>query len=59
MQFMVCVTHSCGLAATTIEMELAYSKHVQDVIRIKLKKVHLVGFIMQFITMHGQYNIKL
>jgi hypothetical protein len=28
-------------------------------IRIKFKKVHLVDFIIQFITMHGQYNTKL
>jgi hypothetical protein len=58
MQFMVCIMHSCGPAATTVEMELAYSKHVQDVIITKFKKVHLVGFIIQFITMHGQHNIK-
>ena len=36
---------------------LAYSKHVENVIRIKFKKVHL-GFIIQLITMYGQYNIK-
>ena len=37
---------------------LAYSKHVEDVIGIKLKKVHFFGFIIQFIMLHGQYNIK-
>ena len=26
--------------------------------RIKFKKVYLVGFIIQFITMHGQYNFQ-
>ena len=36
---------------------LAYSKRAEDVTRIKLKKVHL-DFIIQFILMHGQYNIK-
>ena len=88
MQFMLCIMHSCGLAATTVEMELrsistvvaaecmihstncmysksaswrwisCYSKHVEGVIRIKFKKVHLAGFITQFIMMYGQYNIK-
>ena len=38
--------------------QLASSKHVVDVIRIKFKKVQLVGFIIQFIMRHGQYNIK-
>ena len=34
--------------------QLVCSKHVEDVIRIKLKKLHLVGFIIQFITIHSQ-----
>ena len=34
---------------------LPYSKHVEDVIRIKLKKVYLVGFIILSIMM--QVNI--
>jgi hypothetical protein len=37
---------------------LPYSKHVEEVIRIKFKKVHLIGSIIQFIMMHGQYNMK-
>ena len=36
----------------------ARNTYVEDVFRIKFKKVHLVGFIVQFITMHSQYNIK-
>ena len=27
--------------------------------KLKTKKVHLVGSITQFITMHGQYNINI
>jgi hypothetical protein len=37
------------------DKQLAYSKHVEDVIKIKLKKVHLVGFVIQFIMI--QVNI--
>ena len=58
MQFMVCIMHSYGPAATTVEMKILKMKHVEDVIIIKLTKVHLVGFIIQFIMTHGQYNIE-
>ena len=32
-------------------------RHVEDVVRIKFMKVHLVGFTIQYIMMHGQYNV--
>ena len=38
--------------------QLVYSKHVEVIVKNKTQKVHLVGSITYFITMHGQYNIK-
>ena len=38
--------------------DMQFLEFYSDNIRIKFKKVYLVGFIIQFITMHGQYNIK-
>ena len=49
------VLHMFGIGKLFIFRRLAYSKHVGDVIRMELKKVHLVGFITQLITM--QVNI--
>ena len=35
MQFMVCIMHSCGLAATTIEMEHAFGCVIVGLCNIK------------------------
>ena len=74
MQFMICIMmkilklfklhivikskNACSVKLPPEDEQLAYSKHVEDVIRIKLNKVHIVGFVIRFITMHCQYNIK-
>ena len=50
--------NACTLKLPPEDEHFAYSKHVQDVIRIIFTEVHLVGFIVQFNMMHGQYNIK-
>ena len=40
------------------DKQLAYSKLVEVIVKNKTQKVHLVGSVTQFITMHDQYNIK-
>ena len=61
MQFTVRMNHGssrdgpCTVKLPPEDEQLAYSKHVEDVIRIKFIKVHLVGSIIQFIMM--QVNI--
>ena len=37
---------------------ILYMFRIEDDIRIKPMKVHLVGFIIQFVMMHSKYNIK-
>ena len=34
------------------------SKHIEDIVKNKTQKAYLVGSIIWFIMMHGQYNIK-
>ena len=48
MQLLLCIMHSYRLADITVKMELvAYTKHVEDIVKNKTQKVLLVGSIMQ------------
>ena len=46
MQLLLCIMHSYRLADITVKMELvAYTKHVEDIVKNKTQKVHPVGSI--------------